>query len=204
MQGGPVCFPTSLCDFTGILAQALARVMGPDPLPRNSPQGPLFRDHQSPGGGRGGSTFSAPALSSCPRRRPPRPGARGQHRPLQAPPRAARAPPATRPPAAATHPGRPRRPEARQPRRGHRSCAHPGPWDPTDPGGAAFGWNLDPPRTRGFTNRTPVALRKLRSTQAEALSSTQPMPSPPLFPCWAVNRVALMAEDVCEPRFLHP
>lgn len=99
-----ICFPTSLCDLIGILAQALARVMepesqGPDPPPpRNSPQGPLFGDSQSPGGGRGGSTFSAPALSSCLRWRPPRPGAPGQRRPRQAPPHATRAPPATRRP----------------------------------------------------------------------------------------------------------
>lgn len=106
LQGGPECFPISLCDLIGILAQVLARMMGPDPLPRNSPQGPLFCNQESPGGGRGASTFSAPALSSCPPRRPPRLGAWGQRRPRQAPPRAVRAPPATRPPQSPT-PGAP-------------------------------------------------------------------------------------------------
>lgn len=132
MQGGPVCFPISLCDLIGILAQVLARMMGPDPLPRNSPQGPLFCDQESPGGGRGASTFSAPALSSCPPRRPPRLGAWGQRRPRQAPPRAARAPPATRRPQSPT-PGAPD---------GYEPCshaAHPGAWVPTDPGTAASG-----------------------------------------------------------------
>lgn len=208
MQGGPVCFPTSLCDLIGILAQVLTRVMGPDPLPRNSPQGPLFCDQESPGGGRGGSTFSAPALSSCPPRRPPRLGAWGQRRPLQAPPRAACAPPATRRPQPPT-PGAPDGDErcsqaagtAPAPTRGLGSHR---PWQ------RGLWWILYPKntgksRTAGaFTNWTHVALRKLRSTQTEALSSTQPMPSSPLFPCRAVNHVALMAEDVCDPRFLHP
>lgn len=65
-------------------------------------------------------------------------------------------------------------------------------------------WASRGPGARGFANWTHVAVRKLRSTQAKALSSTRPMPSPPLFPYWAVNHVALMARDVCEPRFLHP
>lgn len=208
MQGGPVCFPISLCDLIGILAQVLARMMGPDPLPRNSPQGPLFCDQESPGGGRGASTFSAPALSSCPPRRPPRLGAWGQRRPRQAPPRAARAPPATRRPQSPT-PGAPD---------GYEPCSHAAGTAPASTPGLGSPPTLaERPLVdlvpeehgqiadrRGIHKLDPVALRKLRSTQAEAVSSTLPMPSPPLFPCWAVNRVALMAEDVCEPRFLHP
>lgn len=100
-----ICFPTSLCDLIGILAQALARVMepesqGPDPPP---PQGICLRVRYSETAralaGVGEVLPSLrPALSSCLRWRPPRPGAPGQRRPRQAPPHATRAPPATRRP----------------------------------------------------------------------------------------------------------
>lgn len=143
-----ICFPTSLCDLIGILAQALARVMepesqGPDPPPppRNLPQGPLFGDSQSPGGGRGGSTFSAPRSLQL-----PPVAATAARSPGTAPPAAGSAPrhpcPARHAPASTTHPGRLGPLKIMQPRCGHGFRAHPGARDSTDSGRAAFGWSL--------------------------------------------------------------
>lgn len=98
-----VCFPTSLCDLIGILAQALARVMGPGvpgtrPPPQEFATGSTVLRQSEPRQGSGrlyllcARSLQLPPVAAT----TARPGAPGQRRPQQAPPHATRAPPATR------------------------------------------------------------------------------------------------------------
>lgn len=140
-----LCFPTSLCDLIGILAQALARVMGPGvpetrPPPQEFASGSTVLRQSEPRRGSGRLYLLCARSLQLP------PVATAARSPGTAPPAAGSTPrhpcPARHALASTTHPGRPGQLKIMQSHCRHHSRAHPGARDPTDSGRAAFGWSL--------------------------------------------------------------
>ena len=133
-----VCFPTSLCDLIGILAQALARVMGlgvpgTRPPPQEFALGSAVLRQSEPR--RGSGRFYLLCARSL---QLPLVAATAARSPRTAPPAAGSAPrhpcPARHAPASTTHPGCPVQLKSLQPRCGHGSRTRPGARDPTNSG----------------------------------------------------------------------
>lgn len=157
------CFPTSLCDLIGILAQALARVMRPGvpgtrPPPQEFASGSAVLRQSEPRRG-SGSLYLLCARSL----QLPPVAATAARSPGTAPPAAGSAPrhpcPARHAPASTTHPGRPGRLKIMQPRCGHGSAPTPGLGTPPTLAGRPLGgdcprrtWASRGPGAGGFAN----------------------------------------------------